>query len=238
MRWPAILIAPFLLGGTTIVGPPSFTIGDAVADENSGQLCFPVKKHGKLNKLSSTVTFYQIAGTAKPTDDYVFVQTTISFAYRETLKQACVPLINDDVPEPTETLTGKIIAGTNARLYDGTAAGQITDTDTASIPSADGWYAFPLTEPYHGLNKATYARALSACNPVQPTWGPQLVAGAIYVITGWGVHGFTADGPRYDHWSVVKEGAGPVTATNQSTVATECLVGVYKVKPEFPWVTP
>jgi hypothetical protein len=111
---------------------PSFTIVNASADENAGQLCFAVKKHGTLNPQPSTVRFYTLAGTAKAGADYTAQDVKLQYAAAETLKSVCVPLTNDAAAEPTETMTGKLQALSNARIYDGTAVGTITDGDPAT----------------------------------------------------------------------------------------------------------
>lgn len=137
MRALALLSAAILALGIAWPGhaappAPSFTIVDATADEAAGQLCFQVKKHGKLNSSPSTVRFYTLDVTAKTPGDYAAQSVTLAFTAAQTLSKACVPLVNDGVPEPTETLTGRLQALTNARLYDGTAIGTITDSDVAT----------------------------------------------------------------------------------------------------------
>lgn len=231
------LLAVIGIGPAMAAPPaPSFTILDATAVGKS--LCFPVKKHGKLNNLSSTVTFYVIAGTAKAGVDYVDPgRVTVTFASSTTLKNQCITV----TPGATvKTLTGKLIAGTNARLYDGTATGTIPAAVIVTPPPpvdppppADGWIAFSMTDPYRGLNRAFYARALSACAPVYPEWGPALVSGRVYRLWGMGKRG------DLTHWSVIPETDVAVTATNSSTVDTSCLVGVYKSTiPPYPWTAP
>jgi hypothetical protein len=112
---------------------PSFSISDVTADENLGQACFTIKKHGKLNSLPSTVTFYTgvIGDTAKAGEDYTAQTTNIDFPATGGTKTACVGLINDTIPEPTKKFTGKIKVVSNARLYDGTGIATLTDSDVA-----------------------------------------------------------------------------------------------------------
>jgi hypothetical protein len=116
-------------------GVPSFAIDNAKADEATGQICFPVRKIGKTNQLHSQVTFYTIAGTAKDVVDFAPQRVLLVFAPTEAMKSVCVALTNDQVPEPTETFTAKLLVVSNARLYDGTATGTITDTDVVQPPA-------------------------------------------------------------------------------------------------------
>jgi hypothetical protein len=108
---------------------PSFSIDNPTAPEDSGRICFNIRKHGKLNNLPSSVSLSTIDGTARAPGDYARTGGPIAFAAGDLAKLACVSLTNDAVPEPAETFTGKLTAGTNARLYDGTATGTITDGD-------------------------------------------------------------------------------------------------------------
>jgi hypothetical protein len=124
--------------------PPSFSIGDTSANEEDGRICWPIRKHGRLNNLPSTVSFYIVAGTAKPGVHYTDVKLTFVFQPSETIKQACTAIVNDAIPGPAKTLTGRLAAISkanqtkqNARVYDGTGAGVINDTDTAPPPIPD-----------------------------------------------------------------------------------------------------
>lgn len=105
-------------------------------------------------------------------------------------------------------------------------------------PTPTGWIQYPLTEPYRGLNKATHALATVTCPSIKPDWGPGVTAGQVYVLVGIGAHHYEG-GPNINHWSVVKEGSGPVTTSNpSSTVLTECLIGLHKGVPQLIWTTP
>lgn len=148
-----LLLAALLLAPTPALAappPPSFTIDPTEANEEDTRICWPVRKHGRLNSLPSTVSFYITPGTAKPGVAYVDVKLTLTFAANETVKQACAALINDTIPGPAKTLTGRLTSISkanqtryNARIYDGTAPGIINDTDTAApvpqpVPCPDG----------------------------------------------------------------------------------------------------
>jgi hypothetical protein len=130
-----MLLVAIISGPAQAAAAPSFSISDATANEDAGQICFAVRKHGTLNASPSTLTFSQIAGTASAGSDYAAQTVTITFQASETLRSACVPLVNDTNPEPTETFTARLKAGANARLYDGTATGTITDTDVPPPPT-------------------------------------------------------------------------------------------------------
>lgn len=139
----AIVLASTALALTApaIAAPPvpSFTIVDATASEEAGTITFTIKKHGKLNGLPSILNFYTVDGAAKWMQDFDVMNTSVNFTAAETVKTVTFKLINDALPEPTEMFTGKIRAVSNARLYDGTALGTITDNDVAppSPPPVD-----------------------------------------------------------------------------------------------------
>lgn len=114
---------------------PSFTIDNATANEDSGAIAFLVRKHGTLNDQPSKVLVHAIPGTAKGGADYVEDAYLLPFTAAETQKLVIFDLVNDATPEPGEKFTVKLIRGVNARLYDGTATGTITDSDVAPPPT-------------------------------------------------------------------------------------------------------
>jgi hypothetical protein len=211
----ALMLAP--IPALAAPPPPSFSILDAVAGH--GKLCFPINKHGRINSLPSTVTFYIIAGTAKPPADYTDPgRVTVSFGSAAGSKLQCISVTAGTV---TKTLTGKIAAGTNARLYDGTAIGTIpAGTVTPPPPPPDvtcpdgsvhpAGYVCPTPPPpptgswaLKSLwSGATHARAKMDCSSVYRTAEtdrvgtvyPGVKAGTVYLLVpgpyrAWGWQG-------------------------------------------------
>lgn len=161
-----ILTIPAFLLASTALAAPSFSVNNATAAEDASSLVVTVRKHGRLNGLPSTVTLYTLDGTAKAGSDYVAQRATHSFTAAETSKKIVVGLVNDATPEGSETFTLKLIAGTNARLYDGTGIATITDTDVIApeptptptptpTPAPVTWSPGPLVD-------GGYARILKA----------------------------------------------------------------------------
>lgn len=111
---------------------PSFSVVDSEAIEGSGKLVFTVRKHGRLNNSPSTISFNTFSGSAVAGKDFTAVSGSVTFSASETEKTIVVPLVNDTVAEPTETMELRISAGSNARLYRGRGTGTIMDDDTGT----------------------------------------------------------------------------------------------------------
>jgi hypothetical protein len=167
--------------------PPSFSIDDATATENSGTIVFKIRKHGHLNNQPSILNLYPVDGTAKWMSDFDSINQSVTFTAAETVKYVSIHLINDNVPEPTETFTAKLRAVSNARLYDGTAIGTITDSDVAPTPppavtwtkcadeNGTCYVAAPANVRYGSGATWTASRSVTgsiACN--NATWGDPL----------------------------------------------------------------
>jgi hypothetical protein len=156
-----LLIAAALASApAAAVTPPSFSIDNATAGENSGTIVFRVRKHGHLNGQPSIINLYGVDGSAKFGSDFDSVNQSVTFAAAETVKMVAIHLVNDNIPEPTETFTAKIRAVSNARLYDGTAVATITDSDVAAPPpppAGINWVAARLL-PFN------YGRVVSLTN--------------------------------------------------------------------------
>jgi hypothetical protein len=230
--------------------PPSFTIYPAAAQEDSGQLCFPVKMHGTRSTSLSTVKVTIVAGTATAGSDFVAGSVGLLFQPSEfgTTKPACFTLINDSHPEPSETVTGQLTKGVNARLYVGSAPGTILDTDQAAppqpapapdpapapepapAPSPGGWVVMPLAD-------APNARAVRDCSSIYRTAESDRVgiaftgvrAGEVYSLLpgdsmgkapSWGwTDARNVDGQKGHVWVV------GLAAGGHATVAESCLEG-------------
>lgn len=112
---------------------PTVSISAAMADEAEGQLVFQLSRTGDLTNIS-TVQFTVSGQTAQAGSDFVPLTTTIQFGNGEAVKNQAVSLVNDEIPEGTETLQVNITALLNAQIGVGTAVGTITDSDVAQPP--------------------------------------------------------------------------------------------------------
>jgi hypothetical protein len=112
---------------------PTISISSATADENEGQLIFQLSRTGDLTNIS-TVQFTVSGQTALAGSDFVPLTSSVQFGTGEAVKNQVVSLVNDDVPEGTETLQATITASLNAQIGTGSAIGTITDSDVAQPP--------------------------------------------------------------------------------------------------------
>lgn len=85
-------------------GTIEFSAATYTVSEAAGTATVVVTRTGGLAQ-GVTVTFATSAGTATPGDDYTETTTTVTFAGGETSKAVTVPIINDSVVEPNETVT-------------------------------------------------------------------------------------------------------------------------------------
>jgi hypothetical protein len=132
----ASLLATVACVSTPAEAAPSyFTVADAVADENAGQIQFAIRR---LTAISSTarVRVTTRNGTATSPGDYSAAAATITFAPGESAKVVTITLTDDTIRETTENFALKIAPVYNARIWDdGSATGTITDkSDSASAP--------------------------------------------------------------------------------------------------------
>jgi hypothetical protein len=153
---------------------PSFSIDNATGDENLGQICFTIRKHGKINASPSQVLIYELAGTAKPGIDYIDQRTTIDFPAAAGNKVSCIGLVQNTDPEITKTFTAKLKAISNARLYDGTAIGTITDSDAIIPPTP-----VPPPPPQFSVRDMTFAENEGTVNVIVDKIGDNGLASVI-----------------------------------------------------------
>lgn len=168
---------------------PSFSIDPAQTSEG-GLLRFPIRKHGSKSIHGSLVTFSVRAATAKAPGDYRDVRVTVQFGPNDYLKYSEVQTVDDGAVEPTETVTGVLTAGANARLYKGTAPGTILDNDVPPPPpppvvacpagtvlSAEGHCVAPppvvVPPVLQTCADGSQIPATSTCPPVGPPPAPQ-----------------------------------------------------------------
>ena len=85
-------------------GTIEFSAGTYTASEAAGTAAIVVSRTGGLAE-GVTVTFATSAGTATPGDDYTETATTLTFAGGEAIKTVLVPIVNDSIVEPNETVS-------------------------------------------------------------------------------------------------------------------------------------
>ena len=141
-------------------GSPSFSINDVTMSEgNAGQTAFvfTVTKTGS-NGAASTVNFQTQDGTATVAgNDYAANNGTLNFGPSDTTMQVTVQVNGDTTPEPDETFTVNIAAGSNATIGDGTGLGTITNDDgpPTTVYVDDNWASVPCGQDPDGAGPAT-----------------------------------------------------------------------------------
>ncbi|MFM2001112.1 MAG: hypothetical protein RI963_538 [Planctomycetota bacterium] len=117
---------------------PSLSIASASASENSGSLSFAVT----LSAPSSTrvtVKYATAAGTAKSNGkqpDFKAVSGTLTFSPGETQKLIAVPIINDTIVEPNETLFVNLSSAVGGTIATARGTGTILNDDGAALAAA------------------------------------------------------------------------------------------------------
>jgi len=132
---------------------PSLSLNDPTVDEAAGTMGFVVTASGTS---SSEITFdYATSnGTATAGSDYTATSGTDgSITAGNTQTTINVPITNDTIDEPNETLTFTISNPGNATISDATGTGTITDNDATptiaindvTVDEGDGTATFTIT---------------------------------------------------------------------------------------------
>ena len=114
------------------------TVAGASATENTGPLEFTVTADGMTNGAQVTVDYTTEDGTATAGDDYGAVSGTLTFTGESATQIISVPLVDDDIDEPNETLTVVLTDAVNAMIGTASAAGVIEDDDPLPELRIDG----------------------------------------------------------------------------------------------------
>lgn len=96
----------------TFVG---FESSPTLVSENAGSAPIAVVRSGDVSKTSS-VRLDAGAGTATAGSDFTALSTTVTFAAGETRKVVAVPIINDSISEPDETVALVLTQPSNCAL--------------------------------------------------------------------------------------------------------------------------
>ena len=113
--------------------PPALSVPDVRAREDAGSLVFTVRLDGASAK-DVTVGYAVTAGTATEGVDYTAVAAgTLTFAAGTTGQTVTVPIVDDALHEPDETLTLTLSGPRNATLADADATGTIANDEAAPV---------------------------------------------------------------------------------------------------------
>jgi CSLREA domain-containing protein len=111
-------------------GSPSLTISDATVTESAGSAVFVVSLSAASSSMVS-VDFATSNGTAVAGSDYGPSSGTLTFTQGQVSKDIAVPLLNDGLLEPAETLTVNLSNAVQASVTRSSATGTIIDDDGA-----------------------------------------------------------------------------------------------------------
>ncbi|MCX9157098.1 retention module-containing protein, partial [Niveibacterium sp. 24ML] len=128
---------PVTVGGVTGTGTitdddatPSLSVNDVTVDEAAGTMSFTVTLSAASGQ-SVSVNFATSNGSATAGSDYTATTGTLTFTPGTTTQTITVPIANDTLDEPAETLNVSLSGAVNATIADGSGVGTITDNDAA-----------------------------------------------------------------------------------------------------------
>lgn len=137
---------------------PLLSVGDvAVTEGSDSAIRFTIALSAPATTPVAAV-FTTIPGTASPGSDYVATSGTVYFPEGATSRTLDVPLLNDAIAEPSETLTLTLESATGASCDRCTATAGITDDDPPGISVADVVVLEPIAG---GANYASFTVSLS-----------------------------------------------------------------------------
>ena len=114
---------------------PALQVADVEEREDAGSLVFRVTLSASSTD-TVTVDYVVAAGTATEGVDYTAVPAgTLTFTDEATEQTVTVPLVDDDVHEPAETVTLTLSNPMNATVSDASGTGTITDDETTPTVS-------------------------------------------------------------------------------------------------------
>jgi len=181
-------------------GTLQFTTSTATVSESAGTLMLTVSRAGGSSGAVS-VSYATANGTATAGSDYTATSGTLNWPIADTVsKTITVPILNDSVPESSETFTATLTSPTGGATLGtpSTATVTITDDDGANVSATHsaGSYRAGTTLTISG--QFTYP----AINQLQSLkWTPTLPA-------GWTVASVTGDGsPDFQFGDIVFVGS-------------------------------
>ncbi|MEM8916395.1 MAG: cellulase family glycosylhydrolase, partial [Pseudomonadota bacterium] len=115
-------------GGDAPVPLPTVSVADTVASEEDGSIDFVVT----LSAASASdviISYETVAGSAGAGPDFVGASGQVTVPAGQLSAVVSVSLVDDDTAEDAEQLELRLTSAEGAEIADGTALGQITDTD-------------------------------------------------------------------------------------------------------------
>jgi len=109
-------------------GNPSISINDVTVNENAGTASLTLSLSAPSNS-PVTVAYSTNNGTATNPSDYTPVSGTVTFPTGSTTATVVVPIINDNIAEPTESLVVNLANPSGATIADPQGTITITDDD-------------------------------------------------------------------------------------------------------------
>jgi Calx-beta domain len=140
---------------------PSLAINDVTVNEAAGTMSFTVTLSAASGQTVS-VNYGSSNGTAVAGSDYTAASGTLTFAPGVVSQTITVPITNDTVYEPGETLYVNLSAPSNATIADGLGIGTIIDNDP--VPTVSSVTAASATEGGNLVHTVTLSNA-SASRP-------------------------------------------------------------------------
>ena len=111
---------------------PAVIVAGAEVAESAGEIAFPVTLHG-ASAYEVTVDWITGNETARAGEDYEAATGRVTFAPGETVGEILVTVLDDLLPEGTETFTLTLSGATNAMLDVASATGVIMDDDEVVV---------------------------------------------------------------------------------------------------------
>jgi acetyl esterase/lipase len=148
-------------------GQPAYSFS-----EHDGVANLTVIRTGVTNVTTTVVWGAGGNGTATENSDFIATNGTLTFAPGETSKTVAVPLVDNILPEPTETFQVSLSGVTNGGIASGVATVSILDDD----PSATLTFSSPLYTVGEGDGFATITvvRGTNTAIPVTVQYGSSI----------------------------------------------------------------
>jgi uncharacterized delta-60 repeat protein len=123
-----------LTGGTVLPGALTFDRSDYSINEDGTKILNVTvnRTGGSDGNISATINLTN--GTAKAGEDYNSSPITVSFADKETSKTIAIPLVNDTVYEPSETVNLTLANPTNGATLGSQTTAVLTILDDDAVP--------------------------------------------------------------------------------------------------------
>ena len=115
---------------------PVLRIGDVTVREDAGSAVFTVRLSGR-SAMEVRANYATSDETATGGVDYTETRGTVEFSLGGVERRIVVPVLEDDLEEPSETFLVRLSGVVNAEIDDGVGRGTITDNDEPPTISID-----------------------------------------------------------------------------------------------------